>query len=195
MNAGGTAIAPPPGMRDAFRRFAQWFSDRMGSPWAFLTAVLVLGAWGASGPLFGFSDSWQLIINTGTTIVTFLMVFIIQNTQNRDAKAIHLKLDELLRGVKGARTSLVHLEQWSDEDLAGLEKQFERLRSRLRRDSDRRDATEAVEAVREARHHAREASETLEEAHDIAADLTDADRDPSAERDAAPPASRDRRTA
>jgi low affinity Fe/Cu permease len=78
--------------------------------------------------MFDYSDSWQLVINTGTTIVTFLMVFLIQNTQNRDAKAIHLKLDELLRGVQGARTSLVHLEQWTDDEIDELEKQFEHLR-------------------------------------------------------------------
>src|SRR4029079_12887831 len=113
-------------------------------PWAFITAVLILAVWALTGPMFAFSDSWQLIVNTGTTIVTFLMVFLIQNTQNRDAKATHLKLDELLRGVKGARTSLVHLEQWSDDELADLEKQFEKLRARLRHDEDPRAAAQAV---------------------------------------------------
>ena len=120
-------------MRDAFHRFAHWVSDRMGAPTAFLVAVSVIVAWAITGPMFGYSDTWQLYINTGTTIVTFLMVFLIQNTQNRDAKAIHLKLDELLRGVKGARTSLVHLEQWTDDELAELADQFEQLRHRLRR--------------------------------------------------------------
>jgi low affinity Fe/Cu permease len=158
-------------MREAFRRFAHWFSDRMGSPWAFLIAVVVIVAWAVSGPWFGYSDSWQLIINTGTTIATFLMVFIIQNTQNRDAKAIHLKLDELLRGVRGARTSLVHLEQWSDEEIAELEEQFERLRSRMPRHARRAEATAAAEAVseaREAREDAREAHEDAREAHEDA---------------------------
>jgi low affinity Fe/Cu permease len=123
-------------MRDAFHRFAQWVADRMGSPMSFVAAVSVILAWAITGPLFDYSDTWQLYINTGTTIVTFLMVFLIQNTQNRDAKAIHLKLDELLRGVKGARTSLVHLEQWTDDELAELADQFEQLRHRLRRSPD-----------------------------------------------------------
>lgn len=105
------ALPTPPVCETPFIGFAHWVSDRMGSPAAFFVAVSVIVVWGITGPLFGYSDTWQLYINTGTTIVTFLMVFLIQNTQNRDGKAIHLKLDELLRGVKGARTSLVHLEQ------------------------------------------------------------------------------------
>jgi low affinity Fe/Cu permease len=100
----------------------------MGSPWAFLTAVAVVVVWAALGPAFGFSDSWQLVINTGTTIVTFLMVFLIQNTQNRDATAIHLKLDELIRGVQGARTHLVDLQEMSDEEIERLHQEFQRLR-------------------------------------------------------------------
>ena len=114
-------------MKHAFRRFAAGAATATGSPWAFLIAVLVILAWGITGPLFNFSDTWQLVINTSTTIVTFLMVFLIQNTQNRDAVAIQLKLDELLRGVVGARTSLVDLENLSDEDLALLHQQFARL--------------------------------------------------------------------
>src|SRR5437868_7204177 len=102
----------------------------MGSPWSFIAAALVIIVWGATGPLFHFSDTWQLVINTATTIITFLMVFLIQNTQNRDTKALHLKLDELLRGVAGARTSLVSLESLSDEELDKLQKQFERLSRR-----------------------------------------------------------------
>lgn len=105
----------------------------MGSPWAFVLAFLIVAGWAVTGPLFGYSEAWQLYINTMTTIATFLMVFLIQNTQNRDAKAIHLKLDELLRAGKDARTSLVNLEQWTDEELQNLEKQFERLRTRLAR--------------------------------------------------------------
>jgi low affinity Fe/Cu permease len=87
--------------------------------------------WALTGPLFGYSDSWQLVINTGTTIITFLMVFLIQSTQNRDARAIHLKLDELIRGVKGARTAMVALESATDEELAELQEDFERLHRRL----------------------------------------------------------------
>jgi len=100
----------------------------MGSPWAFIAAALLIIVWAITGPFFGFSEVWQLVINTGTTIITFLMVFLIQNTQNRDAKAMHLKLDELLRGVEGARTSMVDLEDLSDEELKKLQIEFQRLR-------------------------------------------------------------------
>jgi len=91
---------------------------------------------GATGPTFHFSDTWQLIINTGTTIVTFLMVFLIQNTQNRDAKAVHLKLDEIIRALKGARNELVDLEELSDEDLKKLEKEFQRIRQKAEHDGN-----------------------------------------------------------
>ena len=114
-------------MRELFRKFAQITSQAVGSSWAFILAVLIILVWAGTGPMFHYSDTWQLVINTGTTIITFLMVFMIQNTQNRDAKAIHLKLDELIKGVKGARTSMVNLEQLSDKDLQRLQKEFERL--------------------------------------------------------------------
>ena len=100
----------------------------LGSAWAFAGAVLVIVVWLITGPTFHFFDTWQLIINTATTIITFLMVFLIQNTQNRDAKAMHLKLDELIRAIKGARNKLVDLEGLSDEELSKFEKQFQRLR-------------------------------------------------------------------
>jgi low affinity Fe/Cu permease len=119
-------------MRDAFRKFAHAVSNAVGTPAAFLLALLSIVVWGATGPAFGYSDTWQLVVNTATTIVTFLMVFLIQNTQNRDAKAIHLKLDELLRGVKGARTSLVDLEELSDEELDALQREFRALQERLK---------------------------------------------------------------
>src|SRR5207248_3750816 len=115
---------------DAFRIIARRSSTVLGSAWAFAGALLVILVWVLTGPTFRYSDTWQLIINTGTTIVTFLMVFLIQNTQNRDAKAVHLKLDEIIRALKGARNELVDLEKLSDEDLAALEKQFERVRKR-----------------------------------------------------------------
>ncbi len=115
-------------MNDFFRKFANKTSAIVGSPWAFITATAIIIVWAVSGPIFGFSDTWQLVINTSTTIITFLMVFLIQNTQNRDAKAIHLKLDELIRGVEGARDELVDLEDLSDEDLRRLQKQFEQMR-------------------------------------------------------------------
>ena len=119
--------------RNGFRNCAQWLSLAVGSPRAFLLALGSVVLWACLGPACHFSDTWQLVINTATTVVTFLMVFVIQNTQNRDTKALHLKLDELLRGVAGARTSLVNLEQLSDEELERLQRQFERLRNRARR--------------------------------------------------------------
>jgi low affinity Fe/Cu permease len=97
----------------------------------FLIAIFVIVAWIATGPVFGFSDTWQLVINTGTTIITFLMVFLIQNTQNRDAQAIHLKLDELLRAVQAARTELVDVEDTSEEEMDELQAEFRRLHDRV----------------------------------------------------------------
>jgi len=119
---------------DAFRVFARRSSVILGSAWAFVAAVLIIAIWGLTGPTFRFSDTWQLIINTGTTIVTFLMVFLIQNTQNRDAKAMHLKLDEVIRALKAARNELVDLEDLSDEELTKLEAQFKELRQKAERD-------------------------------------------------------------
>ena len=116
-------------MKEGFRRFAHKTSEIVGSPAVFCVAVFIILLWGMSGPYFHYSDTWQLVINTGTTIITFLMVFLIQNTQNRDARAVHLKLDELLKGVKGARTDLVNLENFTDEDLERLQKEFESLSS------------------------------------------------------------------
>jgi low affinity Fe/Cu permease len=121
-------------VRDAFRVFAHRSSVMLGSAWAFSGAVLVILVWILTGPTFHFSDTWQLIINTATTVITFLMVFLIQNTQNRDAKAMHLKLDELIRAIKGARNQLVDLEDLSDEELKKLEKQFQRMRRRAEND-------------------------------------------------------------
>jgi low affinity Fe/Cu permease len=115
---------------DAFRVFARKTSTVLGSAWAFAVAILIIVVWAATGPMFHFSDTWQLIINTGTTIVTFLMVFLIQNTQNRDAKAVHLKLDEIIRALGKARNELVDLEELSDEELDKLEDQFRRLRTK-----------------------------------------------------------------
>src|SRR5687767_8706497 len=103
-----------------------------GTPIAFTVSLMVIVVWAIVGPIFHFSDSWQLVINTSTTIVTFLMVFLIQNMQNRDAKAIHLKLDELIRAMKGARNNLVMLENLSEEELEMLEKQFSRLAAKHR---------------------------------------------------------------
>lgn len=123
-------------MRAAFRKFASIVSRAVGSPWAFVLAALLIIGWGLSGPIFDYSDTWQLVINTTTTIITFLMVFLIQNTQNRDAEAIHLKLDELIRAVHTARTGLVDLEELSDEKLDELRDEFKRLRELHRNDGD-----------------------------------------------------------
>src|SRR5438094_3427184 len=129
---------------DSFRLFARRSSIVLGSAWAFASAILIILIWGLTGPTFHYSNTWQLIINTGTTIVTFLMVFLILNTQNRDAKAVHLKLDEIIRALKGARNQLVDLENLSDEDLKKLEKQFQRLRQKAERDgSGSRNVTPA----------------------------------------------------
>ena len=114
-------------MKNMFRKFAQSSAQAVGSSWAFLLSLIIIIAWAVTGPMFHYSDTWQLVINTGTTIITFLMVFLIQNTQNRDAKAIHLKLDELIKGVAGARTRLVNLQELSDDELAQLQEEFERL--------------------------------------------------------------------
>src|SRR5213595_3195947 len=121
---------------DAFRIFARRSSRVLGSAWAFGIAILIIVIWGLTGPAFHYSNTWQLIINTGTTIVTFLMVFLIQNTQNRDAQAAHLKLDEIIRALKGARNELIDLEKLADEDLSSLEKQFERVRKKAERNGN-----------------------------------------------------------
>jgi low affinity Fe/Cu permease len=121
---------------DAFRIFARRSSAVLGSAWAFGVAILIIVIWGLTGPAFHYSNTWQLIINTGTTIVTFLMVFLIQNTQNRDAKAAHLKLDEIIRALEGARNELIDLEKLADEDLTSLEKQFERVRKKAERNGN-----------------------------------------------------------
>src|SRR5437764_440056 len=123
-------------VNDVFRVFARRSSMVLGSAWAFILAIAIIVVWGLTGPTFHFSDTWQLIINTGTTIVTFLMVFVIQNTQNRDSKAVNLKLDEVIRAVKGARNQLINLEGLSDEDLTKLEKQFERVRKKAEWDGE-----------------------------------------------------------
>lgn len=114
-------------MKDLFRRVANKISTWTGSAWAFLLAFGVVFAWAITGPIFGFSSTWQLFINTGTTIVTFLMVFLIQNTQNRDGKAMQLKLDELIRVSKPARDNFVDLEDMSDDELEVLDRQFRKI--------------------------------------------------------------------
>src|SRR6266498_2345279 len=113
-----------------FARVAVWVSQATGTPWAFVVALAVIVVWAVTGPVFGFSDSWQLVINTGTTIVTFLMVFLIQATQNRETRALNLKLDELIRAQRKARNIFADLEDATDEELEELESEFRRLRAR-----------------------------------------------------------------
>jgi low affinity Fe/Cu permease len=117
-------------MRDLFRRWAERTAHAVGSPWAFLIAILTIAVWALTGPYFKYSDTWQLIINTSTTIVTFLMVFLIQNTQNRETRIVSLKLDELLRGVAGARTGMVQLDHMTDDELEHVQAEFTRLRDK-----------------------------------------------------------------
>ena len=112
-----------------FRKLAHFASEKLGSPWAFISALAAIILWALSGPFLGFSTTWQLLINTATTILTFLMVFIIQNTQNRDAKAMHLKLDELIRAIDPARNMLIDIEDMEDEELALLHEEFTKFRT------------------------------------------------------------------
>lgn len=128
-------------MAEIFHKISSKISNWVGSPWAFVLALAVIMTWGFTGPIFNFSDTWQLVINTGTTIITFLMVFLIQNTQNRDAKAIHLKLDELIKGEKGARDSLVDIEDVSDQELERLHEEFQAMHEKSARELEKRGKT------------------------------------------------------
>lgn len=117
---------------DTFHKISAGVSNKVGSPLAFCLALFVVAAWAITGPLFNFSDTWQLFINTGTTIVTFLMVFVIQNSQNRDGKAIQLKLDELISATKGARDEFVDIEELSDAELAELQVHFKEIHEHIK---------------------------------------------------------------
>ena len=144
MNGSSTKLA----MAEKFRAFACKASIRLGSHWAFLIAVAIVAIWLITGPIFHFSDAWQLVINTGTTIVTFLMVFLIQATQNRDATAVHLKLDELIRSSQ-ARNVFADLEDATEDEIAAFKNEFRKLR---RSGVDVADVAAALpEAVRKAR--------------------------------------------
>ena len=112
---------------EVFRKFSHKTAELVGSAYAFVAAFALIVGWIVSGPIFGFSDSWQLVINTGTTIITFLMVFVIQNAANRDARSIHLKLDELIRATTGASNDMIDLSRLSDKQLLALEHHYERL--------------------------------------------------------------------
>jgi low affinity Fe/Cu permease len=114
---------------DAFGKFAAAASGWLGSKWAFVGAIVIIAVWAITGPLFHYSDTWQLVINTGTTIITFLMVFIIQNTQNRDARAINLKLDELIHAIDGAKNQMMDIEKLSDEELDLIHEKYTQIRA------------------------------------------------------------------
>ena len=117
-------------LNQGFRKFSIAAAEALGSPWLFVANVFLILLWLASGPVFHYSDTWQLLVNTATTVITYLAVFLIQNTQNRDSKAVHLKLDELISTVEGARNRLVDLQNLSDDELQDLQDQFQRLRQR-----------------------------------------------------------------
>ena len=133
------------GKRSLFTRFAVGVSETAGTPRAFGVALAVIVTWAITGPFFGWSDSWQLVVNTGTTIVTFLMVFLVQTTQNRESRALHLKLDELIRAQKRARNIFAALEDATDEELAELEGEFRRIRARAEARGMAKDAQHADE--------------------------------------------------
>jgi low affinity Fe/Cu permease len=114
-------------LNELFRKFAHKTSVIVGSAWSFIIAVIVIIVWAMTGPMFGYSDTWQLYANTGTTLITFLMVFLIQNTQNRDAKAIHLKLDEMIKAMPKARNHMIDLDKLTDEQLKDLETEYKRI--------------------------------------------------------------------
>ncbi len=137
----------PYAANDRFGRFSSMASYWLGSKWAFTLAVGIILLWAVTGPIFRFSDTWQLIINTGTTIVTFLMVFIIQNTQNRDARAINLKLDELIRAIDKARNQMINIENLSDKELDLLTEKYRGLQPIIEQGSERESARGQRESV------------------------------------------------
>jgi low affinity Fe/Cu permease len=139
-SAGEASMHPKPSW---FARFAQYVSHVTGRPLAFLLALAAIVAWGLTGPLFGYTDTWQLVINTATTIITFLMVFVIQNTQNRDTIAMQIKLDELIKVTRQASNTLLNLEELDDRELEDLRKEYERLAEEIPRHLEQRRAKHA----------------------------------------------------
>ena len=150
-------------VNDSFRIFARRSSIVLGSAWVFTLAVVILVVWGVTGPAFHFSNTWQLIINTGTTIVTFLMVFLIQSTQNRDSEAIQVKLDELIRLSKGGHNALLDLEELEEEELDAIREQYcriaEEARAKLRQGEGDTDVPEVRQQLETAKREAREIAE------------------------------------
>ena len=141
-------MAESEGLTARFEGFSQKVTHAVGRPWAFLIALLVIALWAVSGPIFGFGDTWQLVINTGTTIVTFLMVFLIQQTQNKDSKAMELKLNELVAATKGASNRLIDVEALTEDDLDVLRGYYRQLVELSRRDRDLTESHSLEEAER-----------------------------------------------
>lgn len=151
-------------MKEIFRKIAAKISNATGTANAFLLALAVVIVWGLTGPAFGYSDTWQLVINTGTTIVTFLMVFLIQNTQNRDSKALHLKLDELIRSTKSARNAFVDLENFTDADLELLDREFKEANEGLKENATVRRLRKKIEEEKSRRYSFQGAGEAIRNA-------------------------------
>lgn len=147
-------------MKETFRKFSNKISYATGTATAFVIAALVIVVWAVSGPVFGFSDTWQLVINTGTTIVTFMMVFLIQNTQNRDSKALHLKLDELIRSTKAARDAFLELDDLSDEELAAIDSELRQIGGKITPSSEMRKLHKKIQVEKERRTGIRNAAGT-----------------------------------
>jgi low affinity Fe/Cu permease len=161
----GHSNGKPSGLRalnEPLERFSRRVTIWSGSSWAFTLAMAVVIVWAATGPMFHYSDTWQLVINTGTTIVTFLMVFLIQRAQNKDSLAIQIKLNELLASQQGASNRLINLEDWSEDDIIGLHSRFAKLSERLNH------AASDCEA-----HSISEAKDAVEDAQDALADVHD----------------------
>ena len=168
-NTNGQANGKPHGkstglraLNEPLERFSRWVTVWSGSSWAFTLALAVVVFWAATGPIFHYSDTWQLVINTGTTIVTFLMVFLIQRAQNKDSLAIQLKLNELLASQEGASNRLINVEDWCENDIVALHQRFTKLSEHLKNaagEGERHSITEAKEA-------AEEAQQKLDEVHD-----------------------------
>jgi low affinity Fe/Cu permease len=149
MSSSGSPPAPRTKSPSLFTRFSRATALTAGRPGTFILAVLVIAVWGITGPLFHYSDTWQLVINTGTTVITFLMVFLIQATQNRDSAALHVKLDELIRAMRGARNGVIDLDQLTDEELARIQKHYQSLAKKSKDELRelQEDPTTVVEAT------------------------------------------------
>lgn len=137
-------------MKQSFRAWSNRIADKLGSPGAFAAGILLVLIWGLTGPLFRFSDTWQLVINTGTSVVTFLMVFLIQNTQNRDTQAMQLKLNELIRAVSTARNTLLDLENCTEDEIEAMQKEFAAIREKMASRNDlKHTATALTESLKQ----------------------------------------------